>query len=100
MKFYASQFYLCVFSIPVEFKIYFLRLNYLMDSILNCQYSEIFQTKFHGQYANKLTHKGESCSYCLGTFYPAINWFLCCNCKCVIQDHSFIIMQTTNKKVD
>lgn len=42
-------------------------------------------------------------SYCLGSFCPdkaVVNGLICCNCKCIIQDHSLVIMQATNKKTE
>ena len=42
-------------------------------------------------------------SYCLGSFCPdkaVVNGLVCCNCKCIIQDHSLVIMQATNKKTE
>jgi len=42
-------------------------------------------------------------SYCLGSFCPdkaVVNGLVCCNCKCIIQDHSLVIMQATIKKTE
>ena len=101
----------CVFSIPVKFKIYFLRLN-LMISVLNCQYTETFQPKYiflsewmaNIPWSCLIHLKGESCWVTvLGSFCPdkaVVNGLVCCNSKCIIQDHSLVIMQATNKKTE
>ena len=103
----------CVFSIHVKFKIYFLRLNFLMDGfrlklsvhwdISAKIYLFIWVDGKHSMVMLNPPQRWIMLSYCLSSFCPdkaVVNGLVCCNCKCIIQDHSLVIMQATNKKTE
>ena len=103
----------CVFSIHVKFKIYFLRLNFLMDGFrLKLSVHWDISAKISlfiwvdGKHSMVMLNPPQGwimLSYCLGSFCPdkaVVNGLVCCNCKCIIQDHSLVIMQATNKKTE